>query len=145
MDGRSDNGVFLLWLRSMISDMNSSSTRVLAENRILESSLLKPQICSIVFVRVVSSTPSSNASACSPSLTLKKVCTISVNNLKASSFVLKQLRQLSFQDISLKVILSTTFGGHNISWREFAQESAKLFFPLKSCRRLNCSQNNPFL
>ena len=62
----------------------------------------------LLSVRVFSKTQSPNASAYGPSRTLTIVF---VKTLNALSFISKQLRRLSFQEISSVMIISTTFRG----------------------------------
>jgi hypothetical protein len=72
------------------------------------SSFVKLHILAFVSVRVISKTQSPNASAYGPSRTLTIVF---VKTLNALSFISKQLRRLSFQEISSVMIISTTFRG----------------------------------
>jgi hypothetical protein len=72
------------------------------------SSCVKLHIFAFVSVRVFSKTQSPNASAYGPSRILTIVF---VKTLNALSFISKQLRRLSFQEISSVMIVSTTFRG----------------------------------
>jgi hypothetical protein len=72
------------------------------------SFFVKLHIFAFVSVRVFSRTQSPNASAYGPSRTLTIVF---VKTLNALSFISKQLRRLSFQEISSVMIVSTRFRG----------------------------------